>query len=453
MRYRRESEPSPFRTGLLHAGVSLLVFGGLAASFGLGVQLLGDPSQASPRRTIAMFGTDEARYTYAAVAPYTYDAAIAAAGYDADLEDPYGYPEFAGADEEALTLAYTALDGEGLRIDIAQGTTGGQGGPAQLTQAGIRINGRMVQPGQSFGEVRGAGAPSADSPVDARLTVNTTTTARAAQPASRDPADVNARPFSNPEGRPMVSLIIGGLGINVTQTRLAIESLPPEVTLSFAPDARRLDYWVRIARNAGHEVLIEVPMEAHDYGRMRMHPDTLMAAATPAANINRLNQVLGRATGYFGVINYQGAKFAGEPSALEPVFRTLSERGLAFIDDGSIQTSAFTEAAATQNLRFVRAAGPVDTRQSQQDIAAELMEIETLARQHGAAMGAAFAFPVTIETASNWIEQLDEKGLILAPASALLPQRGAPAPVAAPASESRELRTGSLGRTGLNTGG
>jgi polysaccharide deacetylase 2 family uncharacterized protein YibQ len=151
------------------------------------------------------------------------------------------------------------------------------------------------------------------------------------------------------------------------------------------------------------------------------------------------------------VINYQGAKFAADPAALEPVFRTLSERGLAFIDDGSVQTGAFADVAAAQGLRFVRAAGPVDSRQSQQDIAAELMEIESLALQQGAAMGAAFAFPVTIETANNWIEQLEEKGLILAPASALLPRAAAPAQ--APVAESRALRTGSLGATGLNTGG
>lgn len=440
MRNRRESEPSPFRTGLVHASMSLAVFGGLAACFGVGVHALADPAKASPRKTIALFGPSEPTYSYADASP--------SAAYMTSLDDPGDAPLEEGGDKGALKVAYTALEGEGLRIDI----TGGQGGPSpaqpQLTQAGIRINGRMVQPGQSFGEVRGAAVTAASVPPETALTVNTVS--RAPEPASSALADVNARPFSNPEGRPMVALIIGGLGINVTQTRLAIESLPADVTLSFAPDARRLDYWVRMARNDGHEVLIEVPMEAHDYGRMRMHPDTLLASAGGNANITRLNQVLSRASGYFGVINYQGAKFAADPDAIAPVFRTLSERGLAFIDDGSIQTSAFGDVASAEGLRFVRAAGPVDSRQSQQDIASELMEVENLALEQGSAIAAAFAFPVTIETANNWIEQLEEKGLILAPASALLP-RAAPPPAAI--AETRALRTGSLGATGLNTGG
>ncbi|MFN7056423.1 divergent polysaccharide deacetylase family protein [Hyphomonas sp.] len=440
MRYRRESEPSPLRTGLVHAGFSLTVFGGLAACFGLGVHLTGDPATASPRKTIALFGPSETAYAYADTSAYSYARQM---DPDADGGAELVAAAYEAGAEEGFALTYTNLEGEGLRIDV----TGGQGGPApQFRETGVRINGRMVQPGQSFGEVRGApvGGPAAPPAQAVSAAV------RAPEPTGRSPADLYARPFSNPEGRPVVSLVIGGLGINATQTLLAIETLPPDVTLSFAPDANRLDYWIRLAREAGHEVLIEVPMEAQAYDRLGMRRDTLMADAAPQANLQRLNQVLGRARGYYGVINYQGAKFAADPAAVEPVFRTLAERQLAFIDDGTLETAAFARAASTHGLRYVRASGAIDTRQTQQDIAGELMELEMLALQHGAALGAAFAFPVTIETASNWIEQLPEKGLILAPASALLPRAPAqPAPVA----QGRELRTGSLRGSGVNSGG
>lgn len=438
MGYRRDTEPSPLRTGLAHASMSLAVFGGLAAAFGLGIHVIGDPAAAGPRQKIALFDTP-AQLQAQQTGPAAHGA-LALLHSEYDVEDfEIGDLE----DDDRFDLIYNELDGDGLRIDI----TGGQGGPATAPAAGIRINGRLVQPGQSFGEVAaGTAAPAApaDTPV---LSV---TTARKAGPASKAPADINARPFENPEGRPMVGIVIGGLGINTTQTRLAIDTLPAEVTLSFAPDARQLDYWVRTARADGHEVLIEVPMEAFEYGRMRMHPDTLLAGSDKAANLARLNKVLGRASGYFGVINYQGAKFGADSASVEPVLKTLSERGLAFIDDGSVQRAVFGEVAGETGLRFARAAGPIDTRQTPQDIAAELMEIETLARREGAAFGAGFAFPVTIEAASVWIETLDEKGLILAPVSALVPQ-GAPAPAAVAAR--RELRTGSLEKTGLKTGG
>jgi polysaccharide deacetylase 2 family uncharacterized protein YibQ len=429
----RQSEPSPLKSGLVHAGMSLSVFGGLALALGAGVHVVADPAAAGPRQTIALFGT---------AAGDTEDrggqfASLEAADYAEDYA-PAGASASTGTD-----FTYTELDGDGMRIDI----TGGQGGPALAPSAGIRINGRLVQPGQSFGEVR-SGAPSAAAEAAAPLKVNAA--GAAPKVASKAPADIYARPFSNPEGHPIVSLVIGGLGINSTQTKLAIDTLPADVTLSFAPDAKRLDYWIKTAREDGHEVLIELPMEAYEYGRMSMRADTLVTGAGSKANVAKLNQVLGRASGYFGVINYQGAKFGADAASVEPVFDVLAERGLAFIDDGSVHKATFGEVADTKGLRFARAAGPVDTRQSPQDIAAELMELETIAREHGGAIGAGFAFPVTIEAASLWIDTLEEKGLVLAPVSALV--RDA-APVAVPMAERRELRTGSVTKAGLKTGG
>lgn len=434
MGYRRDSEPSPLRSGLAHAGLSLGMFGGLAAALGIGIHVTADPGAAGPRQTIALFAEP------AANAGEISDLLTFATLAETDETDQPGAEE-----EGAFQLVYTETEGDGLRIDI----TGGQGGPSVVPAAGIRINGRLVQPGQSYGEVRGLTVPGASAQSDAGaevLSVRNT----AAAPPSKAPADIYARPFANPEGRPAVALVIGGLGINTTQTRLAIDALPADVTLSFAPDAKRLDYWIKTARADGHEVLIEVPMEAYEYGRMRMHPDTLIAGGNSAVNLAKLNQVLGRSSGYFGVINYQGAKFAADAASLEPVVSALSKRGLAFIDDGSVQKASFGEAAAASGLRFARAAGPIDTRQTPQDIAAELMELETLAYREGAAMGSGFAFPVTIEAASQWIATLDEKGLILAPVSALVPPAaGQDASLA----DRRELRTGSLEKTELNTGG
>ncbi|MBU3919608.1 MAG: divergent polysaccharide deacetylase family protein, partial [Alphaproteobacteria bacterium] len=150
---------------------------------------------------------------------------------------------------------------------------------------------------------------------------------------------------------------------------------------------------------------------------------------------------MSRATGYFGIVNYQGAKFAADKSAAGPVAERLSEKGLAFIDDGSFERSAFAGLAGSSGLRYSRAVGPIDARQTPDDINAELMDLETLALEKGAAFGSGYAFPVTVEAAKNWIGQLDEKGLVLAPVSAI---SGQPAPA---------LRTGSLDMSGLNTGG
>lgn len=429
MGHRRESEPSPLRTGIVHAGMSLAVFGGLAASLGAGIHVVADPDSAGPRQTIALFDTvDDVLEPQTRVASYD------------DFEDAADFEDVQSP--SPLQLALTELEGEAMRIEV----TGGQGGPAVTVRDAIRINGQIVRPGESLSQVRSVGTPQSASVRVASATTTTAAPVTAKKPASKAPADVYARSFSNVDGRPMVGLVIGGLGINATQTQLAIDDLPAEVTLSFALDSKRLDYWIKTARADGHEVLIEVPMEAYDYGRMKMHPDTLLAGADAKSNLAKLDAILSRTSGYFGVINYQGAKFAANAEASSSALQRLADRGLAFIDDGSIDRAGFTAPARTSGVRYARAAGPVDTRQSPEEINAELLDLESLARENGAAFGSGYAFPVTVEAAKVWISQLPEKGLVLAPVSAITRERTA-------ASSNLEARTGSLGPTGLNTGG
>ncbi len=419
MGYRRESEPSPFRTGVVHAGMSLAVFGGLAASLGLGIHVTADPAAASPSQTLALFDT--------------VDFADAGAARSAQLNDPDEHP---GADalfeSSGIELADAGLAADAVRAPV----TGGQGGPSVSSDA-IRINGRIVRAGESLSQVRRVPQGDAGS---VRI-ASATTVAPAAKTKSKAPSDVYARKFSNPEGLPMVGLVIGGLGMNATQTQLAIDDLPADVTLSFALDSKRLDHWIKTARADGHEVLVEVPMEAYEYGRMKMHPDTLTSGADAKTNIARLETTLARTSGYFGIVNYQGAKFAADKASASPVLARLSDKGLAFIDDGSFDRSALSSIAREAGLRYARAYGPIDNRQTPADISAALMDLEAEALEKGAAFGSGYAFPVTVEAAKVWISQLEEKGLVLAPVSAITNAR----PL--------EVRTGSLDMSGLNTGG
>ena len=55
---------------------------------------------------------------------------------------------------------------------------------------------------------------------------------------------------SSPKG-PRISIIVSGLGLNSAVTEQAIDNLPPEVSLSFAPYAKNLEFWTEKARRAG----------------------------------------------------------------------------------------------------------------------------------------------------------------------------------------------------------
>jgi len=211
-----------------------------------------------------------------------------------------------------------------------------------------------------------------------------------------------------------VALIVGGLGLNAKATRQAIESLPPEVTLSFVPYAEGLQGWIDMARAAGHEVLLEAPMEPKDYPDNDPGPYTLMADGQDSQQ--RMQWLLSRASGYFGVTNYLGSKFLASPDAVAAFEGELRMRGLAFIDDGS---------AARVGGSIPRASADrvVDDQLDGAAIEAQLTALETEAARSGKALGSGFAYPITLDEAARWAAGLPGRGFQLVPASALTARR------------------------------
>ncbi|MEM6653139.1 MAG: divergent polysaccharide deacetylase family protein, partial [Pseudomonadota bacterium] len=226
-----------------------------------------------------------------------------------------------------------------------------------------------------------------------------------------------SRPFENPEGKPTVSIIVGGLGTNRTRTRDAINELPPEVTLAFAPTADNLRGWVQEARRAGHEVLIELPMEPYDFGRGRPHPQVMQTGVSVDQNLKRLSTLLRRTSGYVGVMNHQGDKFATDADAIDPITQALSARGVAFFEDGRLIRSELQRSARDAGLAFGKATSLIDARPGADEISQQLLLLETTAREQGAALGTGQPFPVTYDILKEWLPTLESKGIALAPAS------------------------------------
>jgi polysaccharide deacetylase 2 family uncharacterized protein YibQ len=231
----------------------------------------------------------------------------------------------------------------------------------------------------------------------------------------RTPAEVYARPFK-PNGRPKVALVIGGLGLNANATRRAIETLRPEITLSFSVYSEGLQGWIDMARARGHEVLLETPMEPVDYPDNDPGPYTLMAAAQPPETVKRLEWILSRATGYFGLTNYLGSRFLATDSAYTAFASSVRGRGLAFVDDGSAARRGGGMARAT-------AERVIDDKLSGGAIDQQLSALEAGALQRGQALGSGFAYPVTLEKVAQWANEVETRGFQLAPVSSMTHKR------------------------------
>ena len=228
---------------------------------------------------------------------------------------------------------------------------------------------------------------------------------------------VYARPFNRADKRPRIAIVLHGLGINRAATQAAITGLPGAVTLAFSPYAKGLDRWVREARAGGHEVVLNLPMEPKNFRQIDAGPQALLTSLEPNQNIRRLEWVLGRATGYVGVINTIGTRFAGSSRHLRPVLEALKSRGLMYLD--AVPDSVVPRIGPQIALPWAVGETTVDESMSREAIDRRLDELEKLARRAGRVIGLGNPYAVTIGTIAWWITGLDDKGIALAPVSAV----------------------------------
>jgi polysaccharide deacetylase 2 family uncharacterized protein YibQ len=227
-------------------------------------------------------------------------------------------------------------------------------------------------------------------------------------------------PAVTADGRPRIAIVIAGLGISANATEAALKDLPPGVTLSFAPYAGDVQHWVSAARDAGHEVLLEVPMESYDFPDSDLGAHTLRSGAGDDVNTQRLIWAMTRFSGYAGVTNLLGGRFLSDQTALEPMLGYLARRGLFFYDTGASAHSAVPDVAARVGLPYAQGQPAIDTIQTAMEIDHRLAALEETARASGSASASGFLYPVTVERVARWAQGLSARGFVLAPASAIV---------------------------------
>jgi polysaccharide deacetylase 2 family uncharacterized protein YibQ len=233
------------------------------------------------------------------------------------------------------------------------------------------------------------------------------------------PLDAYASPIPVMAGNAdsMIAIVITGLGVSASATGDAIAKLPAAVTLGFVPYGSELSRWVARARGAGHEVLLQIPMEPFDYPDNDPGPRTLTANAPKEENIDRLHFFLSRSQGYVGVANFMGARFTANEDILAAVLAETGKRGLLFLDDGSSPRSVTPRAAAKTKAPFMKSDLVIDAKAEWADIDAALVKLEAIAAENGVAVATASSLPVTIERLSRWAKTLEARGIRLVPVS------------------------------------
>ncbi|MBL8696925.1 MAG: divergent polysaccharide deacetylase family protein [Alphaproteobacteria bacterium] len=228
-----------------------------------------------------------------------------------------------------------------------------------------------------------------------------------------------ARPFDRNDIRPRIAIVVVDLGLTPAPTDQAIHYLPGTITLAFSPFADGLTRWVDLARRAGHEVLMHLPLESPTSAAATVAGGPSQAEPTPGAeNLGRLDWALGRATGYVGVASFMGAA-ASEP-ALRPILTSLRDRGVLYVDRQGGPRTPSARLAGELGLPRASVDREIDADPTREAIDQRLAELEKLARDTGTAVAIVRPLALSFERLSIWSTTLEAKGIALAPITAVL---------------------------------
>lgn len=229
----------------------------------------------------------------------------------------------------------------------------------------------------------------------------------------------NALPFSADNiDLPMIAIVIDDMGVDRKRSRRAI-TLPGPLTLSFMTYAHDLDAQTQAALDAGHELMIHIPMEP-DSSTVDPGPNVLRVEDSTEQTLKRLRWGLAQFDGYVGLNNHMGSKFTQDSTGVRAVLEEVKDRGLLFLDSRTAGNSVAAELAREIGIPFATRNVFLDHIAEEDEVRLRLAQTERLARKNGAVVAIGHPHDATLNVLAEWLPTVAGKGLMLVPMSALV---------------------------------
>lgn len=219
--------------------------------------------------------------------------------------------------------------------------------------------------------------------------------------------------FNAPETRTVLSFMLKDYGLSEKSSDLALELLPAEVSFLLSPYAKQPIQWIVKAREKGHEVWLDVPVQSD------LTPSSGLLTIFHHQNLQEkaelMRESLARALGYVGV----GMYLDGTIKATEGDYRKLSDelygRGLGIFEKNPKAPKTIAANAITRGAPFIQS--DLDVLKMKGNNSLE--ELEDIALSKGHAIATVPIYPNTVKNLSLWIKGVGKVDYLIAPVSAI----------------------------------
>ena len=220
------------------------------------------------------------------------------------------------------------------------------------------------------------------------------------------------------DGRPLIALVFDDVGVNRRQAQRAIE-LPGPLTMSLMSYAQDLPNLARQVREAGHELMLHIPMEPYDQEE-EPGPNALLTSNDDVELRRRIDWAMDQFSDYVGVNNHMGSRFTEDRRGMSIVMQAVAKRGLLFLDSRTSVKSVGYETALGHGIPAATRQVFLDHNLGPDAVRASLVELEEIATRRGYAIAIAHPREVTLDVIKEWLETVEQRGYRLAPISTVV---------------------------------
>ncbi|MFK8040131.1 MAG: divergent polysaccharide deacetylase family protein [Rickettsiaceae bacterium] len=225
---------------------------------------------------------------------------------------------------------------------------------------------------------------------------------------------------ATPENRKSkIAIIISNLGLNKISTELAINT-PPEIALGFLPYTKSLRPLLAEAKQLGHELYLNIPMEQMQFS---YNADDIMIKSDVSneENQKRLRYILGSQNNYIGVYTNHNEIITDNFYALSDILKQLQSKQLKLLSGRTDIKDANGELC--KSYEIMNSNVVIDQNLDSNLIHANLNRLVSIAKENGYAIGYSQGYTLTINIIYEWLNSLEDQSIELVPISELFNER------------------------------
>jgi polysaccharide deacetylase 2 family uncharacterized protein YibQ len=219
------------------------------------------------------------------------------------------------------------------------------------------------------------------------------------------------------EFQPSMVIIIDDLGYNLANGLGAV-NLPGPITLAVMPHTPHGALLAHKGAAEDKQIMLHVPMQNH--AGLRLGPGGLTLDMDEDKFKQVLRGDLASVPYAAGLNNHMGSALTEQPLPMQWTMDVANELGLFFVDSRTSAYSIAWQQALDQGVPALTRDVFLDNDTSIDALEKQFRQAIDIAKKHGSAVLIGHPYPATLAFLNNAIDRLDEAGIKLVSASALI---------------------------------